>query len=596
MADNLGSAHAQFEKEAAAFKEVIFELIESGQSDAALQLLEQYALLNPSDPDIGSIKKTISPDTDAGGAGVPDEYELLKNIETIFILSGIIIGRAGHIDSVLRKIRFMEEKWGYSPLLLTCVHNIEQRQARIWLQTAGAGQVSLSPAARILNVYDYFQKSFADGLENKAVYMDMQSDAELRYVSTAANTFEVYDGDKLLRKEFYTGYMGSLRTVRCYKDGKREKDITYDDWGYVSYVREFSKQNEAFFGEKYFTTDGNLCIEAFYKNTKDAKEGELEKLVVYDEKGSIIRECADSSELAALCLEQIIKGDKFYMLVVEDGLMVKAAALVDAGIKNAAKCEVVHSIFLNDAYDPASGPQPFFEYLCENQSMFDAIVLLTEAAKKDFVDIYKNPDNTFVIPNAYPYEIKQSDFDERDHLKAVIVSRLDRLKYIDLSIDIFALVAKEMPEAKLEIYGRGPDEERLRKHIKKKGLENNVFLMGYTENPLALYSKSALFMTTSAIEGHPLTLIESICSGCPAFAFDIKYGPSEIIENGRTGFLIPRLDIKMYAKKMTALFKDKNMQKTMSENCYASAHRFSAKNYLNTWYKMTETLYSRWEK
>ena len=591
MSNNPDTTRAQFEQEAASIKEIIFTLINDGSLDMARQILEQYTLLNPTDPEINNIKGILYPDGLSAKETVekiPEEYKILNNIETIFILSGIITRRTGYIDSVLRKMKLMEDKWNYKPMLLTCIHNINQKQAQTWLQTAGEDQVKMSAHTRIQNVFDYFQKSYTEGLQNIAVYSP--ADDGMRYVKTSDSVFEVYDGDKRIREEHYNGYAGCLRMVRYFDGKKKEKDVVYDDWGYLNYIREYDPSDDRIFHVNYYTTDGDLCIKAFFEFSK---EGAMpNKYIVYDDEEKVIGECADSAELAAFYLDQTIKEDKFYMLVIEDGLMSKAATMVDSNRKNVAKCAVVHSIFLNDAYDPKSGPQKYYKYLCENHKRFDSIVMLTQASRNDFQSIYGKGDNIFVIPHPYPYAIEKIDFSMRSYKTAVSFGRLDPLKQVNHAIDIFSLVVKEVPDAKLDIYGRGPEEDSIKKQIKKLGLGNNVFLKGYSDEPLAVFNNAVMFMFTSAAEGLGLTLLESICNGCPAFAYYIKYGPSEIITEGQTGYLFPRFNKEKFASKVIDYLNNTDLQKSMSEKCYNDAQRFSNENFLENWYKMTETIYN----
>jgi poly(glycerol-phosphate) alpha-glucosyltransferase len=566
-------------------------MINGGNADMAKQILEQYTMLNSTDPEIPVIKNILYPDgisTDAEDKTIPDDYKALNKIETIFILSGIITRRTGYIDSVLRKIKLMEDKWSYKPLLLTCIHNIDQRQALTWLQTAGEDKLKMSNGTRVVNVFEYFQKSYAEGLESIAIYAPVNDGAE--YVKTSESTYDVFDNDVCIRQEYYTGYAGCLRMVRYLDNEKKDKDLIYDDWGYLNYIRLYDSNDDRKFHVDYYTTDGDICIKAYFEFTD---QGAMpDKYIVYNQSGAVIGECKGSDELAALYLNQTITDDKYYMLVVEDGLMSKAATKIDSKKKNVAKCAVVHSIFLNDAYDLKSCPQMYYKYLCENYNLFDGIIMLTQSASDDFQKIYGKVQNIFVIPHPYPYETDKSDFGKTYRKNAVSISRLDPLKQINYAVDIFSLVVNEIPDAKLEIYGRGPEEKQLEKQIKRLKLENNVLLMGYTDTPLPIFKNAALSIFTSGAEGFGLTLIESICNGCPAFAFDIKYGPSEIIEDGQTGYLIPRFDKEKYAKKIISFYKDEQLQKEMSENCYNSAMRFSADRFLENWYSMTINLLS----
>jgi len=189
--------------------------------------------------------------------------------------------------------------------------------------------------------------------------------------------------------------------------------------------------------------------------------------------------------------------------------------------------------------------------------------------------------------------IHKTDFSKRDTNKAVVVARLDPLKQVNLAIELFPLIVESIPEATLDIYGRGPEEENLRNRINELNMGNNIFLKGYTDEPLAAFNTAVLSITTSIAEGYGLTLMESICNGCPPFAFDIKYGPSEIIEDGTTGFLFPRFDLLKMADKIIEYFKNAEMQIKMSENCYTAAARFNTDNFLKNWFNITEHLYNK---
>jgi len=592
LKDSIGSTKELFESNATSVKNIVYEMINAGNVDMAQQVLEQYALLNPTDSEINDIrtKLDLNDNTACKDKSISDEYGILREVETIFVLNRIVFGRIGIQDSVLRKVKMMESVWNYRPLILTCYHNIDHRQAQIWLQTAGDGKVNISAGTRILNVYDYFQKSYAEGLDNNAVYAKIDDSSQ--YVEAGDNIYDVYDGDMLVRQEHFTGYAGSLRMVRNFKNGKKTSDFVYDDWGYLNFTREYDSKDENVYRLKYFTTEGLLCIEAFYDNM-DEETDEPVKLLVYNEHGSIIKECADRSELAAMCLEQIIPEDKFSIVIIEDGLLSKTATSIGINKSNRMMCEVVHNVFLKDPYNLKSGPQRFYKNLCENHSLFDGIILLTEEAKRDFQNIYGNTQRIFVIPHSYPYKVSNVDFDSRNHKKAVIVARLDPIKQLECAIYIFSLAVKKVPDAMLEIYGRGEEEEILNEHIHKLGLEKNVFLMGFTDDPVSVVKTASLFMMTSLAEGYPSTLVEAICNGCPAFSFDLKYGPSEIIDEGKTGFLFHRSDMEQYAQKIVAFLKDIDLQRTMSNNCYADAPRYGTSQFLDKWYEMTATLYNR---
>jgi len=592
------SAQERLNKEMTALKDAMYNFIKNGQFDMVEKILAAYSQVNPNDPDIKSIRDMISlarleENSEGGGNKVKllEKFGLLSKIETVFILSNFSHKGTGITNSVIRKVNMMEDMWGYRPLILVCEHNLELRRINTVLKHSGYNdnQVRLNKGTRLLSVYDYFQKAYSEDLQTAVAYK--KADDGDRYVEISENVYEVYDGETLVRKEYFTGHSDGLRQIEYFKYGKREKGVYYDDWGYISYVREYDPEDGSrYICDNYYTTGQNLCIKTFYK-CKNGKN-EIEKLIVYDDDGGIIKECADNAELAALCIERIITDDRLYMLVIENGLMSKAATTVKA--KNITKVIIVHNVFLENPYDLRHDPQIHYKYLCENHMEFDGIVFLTHSARNDFYTKYnRNIRDIFVIPHPYPYNAAKADFEKRNHRKAVIIARLRPFKQIDYAIDIFAMVVEKLPDVTLDIYGMGPEEEKCREKIKMLSLENNVFLKGFTDKPIAVLSTAAMFMMTSNSEGYPLSLVESICNGCPVFAFDIKYGPSEIVLDGQTGFIFTRYDKEQYAEKMISYFEDVEMQRSMSENAYADTPRFGADMFMETWYTLTETMHKR---
>jgi glycosyltransferase involved in cell wall biosynthesis len=63
------------------------------------------------------------------------------------------------------------------------------------------------------------------------------------------------------------------------------------------------------------------------------------------------------------------------------------------------------------------------------------------------------------------------------------------------------------------------------------------------------------------------------------------------VEDGKTGYLIPRWDKELYAARLISYFEDVELQRTMSENAYNSAERFGTAAFLERWYRLTEGLY-----
>ncbi len=121
------------------------------------------------------------------------------------------------------------------------------------------------------------------------------------------------------------------------------------------------------------------------------------------------------------------------------------------------------------------------------------------------------------------------------------IGRLELQKNFPNLLRAFALVKQQRP-ARLIILGEGSDRERLTGLIAEMGLESDVSLPGFVGNPAAYMAHSAVFAMSSAWEGMPVALIEALALNIPVVSTDCPSGPSEVLDRGKYGDLVPMDD------------------------------------------------------
>ena len=84
---------------------------------------------------------------------------------------------------------------------------------------------------------------------------------------------------------------------------------------------------------------------------------------------------------------------------------------------------------------------------------------------------------------------------------------------------------------RLVILGEVPMRSELESRIRTLGLQEQVSLPGWADNPYACMSNAALFVFSSRYEGFGNVLAEALACGCPAVSTDCPSGPSEILED-----------------------------------------------------------------
>jgi glycosyltransferase involved in cell wall biosynthesis len=109
---------------------------------------------------------------------------------------------------------------------------------------------------------------------------------------------------------------------------------------------------------------------------------------------------------------------------------------------------------------------------------------------------------------------------------------------------------------RLVILGEGELRSNLQALIDELGLSEDVIMPGFCENPFGWMQKADLFVLSSVFEGLPGVLIEAMSYDLPVVSTDCPSGPSEILENGRWGRLVPVGDVDALAHAMLNTLDD----------------------------------------
>lgn len=136
------------------------------------------------------------------------------------------------------------------------------------------------------------------------------------------------------------------------------------------------------------------------------------------------------------------------------------------------------------------------------------------------------------------------------------VGRLDPVKCFDDLLRIFAIVHKRFPDVHLDLYGDGPEQPSLEKLANALELDTSLTFCGNNQQMASEYAKHKLFIMTSRSEGMPTVLLEALASGCACVSTNCDFGPSDLIQDGENGFLVPVHDIDAAADRICRLLED----------------------------------------
>lgn len=172
---------------------------------------------------------------------------------------------------------------------------------------------------------------------------------------------------------------------------------------------------------------------------------------------------------------------------------------------------------------------------------------------------------TRIVPNGVDLSLvpKQTE----NVARAVIsVGTLKARKCMDRTLEAFAHLAGEYPDAMLTIVGIGEMEAQLRGRIAELGLEHRVTLTGWLDHAqvMARMAQSDLFVLPSWGEGYGIVYIEAMAAGCIAVGAAGE-GIEDTITDGVNGFLVPAGDIEQTERVMREVFAHRGQYGSLRE-------------------------------
>jgi glycosyltransferase involved in cell wall biosynthesis len=192
----------------------------------------------------------------------------------------------------------------------------------------------------------------------------------------------------------------------------------------------------------------------------------------------------------------------------------------------------------------------------------------------------KNKKN--LSPNSMSTAVKYYDIMPRENV-ALFVGRLHNdQKNLTGLLNIWAKTKKDGGWT-LKIVGDGPDRQKLEKLVDTLNLRDSVSFTGWISDPSQIMQSAKLICFTSFYEGFGLVMVEAMANGLPIVAYDLPYGPSDLISDGKDGLLIPYLDEAAFAQKLSGLMADEDRISEMSEAAKIKSEQFSVDKITDLW-------------
>ncbi|MET4639062.1 glycosyltransferase [Mycetocola sp. 2940] len=208
--------------------------------------------------------------------------------------------------------------------------------------------------------------------------------------------------------------------------------------------------------------------------------------------------------------------------------------------KDLVTFHVVHASHRHSAGDPfrvrASRAEVF-----SAADGFDRIVFLTERQRADARPLLGPHARLAVIPNGRTVSSRDAATRVRSPFRGIVLATLDRRKRVEHAVQ--AVLGLQQP-VRLDVFGDGPNRAKIERVVAQApAAPAHVALHGHRAGASRELADASFLLLTSRSEGLPLVLVEAMAHGCLPIAYDVPYGPADIISTGSNGFLVPAGDV-----------------------------------------------------
>jgi len=442
------------------------------------------------------------------------------------------------------------------------------------LYLSGLLDLDVSKNINFLNLYSYYQKnefsiSFKPEINSKIIV------EEKNIENDNLGNIKVFDDKNKLCKYYVKNKKGILNHINIFESGKIVKRLKYNEKGILS-SSQVLDSNRLVIAEDFYDINNRLVLSRNYN-----KEGKVVSLYLYEFDGIISRKFSSEIELFEYTLSKINANEhKVYII---DRAIVFAKNILLNKKDNSTIIGIIHAAHYSKAREKDSKTNAHYRSYIENLDKIDHLIFLTEKQKNDFSERFGSYSNYTVIPHFYKNTTFENSSNPRQKYQCVCLARFDKVKRLDLLIELFGEIHRKIPEATLDIYGFGSEKENLMKTIENNNMLGVVRLRDFISDVNSVLKNADLMLFTSGSEGFCMAILDSLKNGCPVISFDIDYGPSEMIIDDYNGYLIEDNDTERFINTTIELLNNREKISLFHKNCAKSVWRFNDENNFKLW-------------
>lgn len=174
------------------------------------------------------------------------------------------------------------------------------------------------------------------------------------------------------------------------------------------------------------------------------------------------------------------------------------------------------------------------------------------------------PERVHVVYNGVDASHFAAGSDMDNAMAIGTIGRLEAQKNLGMFIEAASRVLKASAGCRFNIVGEGSLRTELEEEVRRRGLGDAIAFRGTTSDVAGFLGGLGQFWLTSDWEGTPNVVLEAMAAGVPVLATDVG-AVAELVDDGRTGFLIPAGDAGLLADRSMRLMEDRDLARRMCD-------------------------------
>ncbi len=151
------------------------------------------------------------------------------------------------------------------------------------------------------------------------------------------------------------------------------------------------------------------------------------------------------------------------------------------------------------------------------------------------------------------------------HIVAGVIAQLIDRKGHRFLFDALPSLIRSHPRLRIVIFGKGPMEQKLRRHIARLALDPYVIFAGFRHDMDRILPCLDLVVHPALIEGLGVSLLQASACEVPIIASNAG-GMPEVVCDEHNGLLVPSGDSKALQDAMDRLIPDADLRRKMGQN------------------------------